>query len=181
MSDGDILHSTLSGQHYRLGRALRFGALTLYEAQTDDGTRCWVKHVPADDSVAIARLRYEAIVRGKLAHPGLLRLLDRGRSRSHFFLAFEAAQGRPLVQLSDQISHDVDLALDIAIQIAALLEYLHSRGIVCRTLPPSALFFDHLGRVLLIDLSAACRAHTSRRRKPAATRPNGAATCMCMV
>ena len=155
MSNSDVLQSTLSGEHYRLGRTLRFGSLTLYEAQTEAGARCWIKHVPADDAAAIARLRYEAIVRSKLAHGSLLRLIDRGRSRTRFFLALEAASGRPLVQMLDATSCDLELALNIAQQLAALLEYVHSQGVICRTLPTSALFFTTLERVLLLDLSAA--------------------------
>ena len=155
MSEGEILKSTLSGQQYTLGRPLRFGTLAVYEAQTGDGQRCWIKQAPADDETAIARLRYETIVRSKLQHSGLLRLLDRGRSRSRFFLALEAPQGHSLLQIMDAGTCDLAWALRVAQQLAALLEYLHSQGIVCRTLPPSALFIDHLDRVLLIDLTAA--------------------------
>ena len=155
MSDAMYLQSTRSGRTYRLGRAFRIGGCLTHEAQDDEGSRCWVKQVPATDEAAIARLRYEAIVLAKLDHPGVVRLLDRGRNRSCFFLVLSPASGRTLLELLEGRPLALPFVLTIATQLAHLLHYLHARGIICRTLAPSAFYADHLGRVTCVDLSMA--------------------------
>ncbi|MBC8162654.1 MAG: serine/threonine protein kinase [Roseiflexaceae bacterium] len=154
MSDGSLLHSTLSGATYRIGRQLQNGRVQLFEAQDATGARCWIRHVAANDEVAIARLRYEAIVLGKLRHERVIRLLDRGRTSGSFFLALQPATGYRLSQLIDAGPVEIDRVLAIGAQLAELLVYLHDRGAICRTLPPSNLFIDHLNRLVLVDLSA---------------------------
>lgn len=146
------LQSTRSGRTYRLGRAFRIGGRLTHEAQDDQGNRCWVKQVPADDDAAIARLRYEAIVLAKLDHPGVVRLLDRGRNRSCFFLVLSPAPGRALIELLEGRPLALSFVLTVADQLATLLHYLHAQGIICRILTPSAIYADHLGRIAYVDL-----------------------------
>lgn len=153
MSDTVYLQSTRSGRTYRLGRAFRIGECLAHEAQDGQGARCWVKQVPATNEAAIARLRYEAIVLAKLDHPGVVRLLDRGRNRSCFFLVLSPAPGRTLLELLEGRPLALPFVLTIASQLASLLHYLHAQGIICRTLDPSAFYADHLGRVTYVDLS----------------------------
>ncbi|HEU4323501.1 MAG TPA: serine/threonine-protein kinase [Roseiflexaceae bacterium] len=155
MHEPEYLASTLSGRRYRLGRAFRIGAFQAHEATDAEGQRCWLKQAPATDERAIARLRYEAIILGKLDHPGIIRLLDRGRSRSLFFLALQPPQGRALASLLEDGPLPTHQALLIATQLADLLAYLHGQGVLCRTLPPATLALDHLGRLTLTDLGAA--------------------------
>lgn len=153
MSDVMYLQSTRSGRTYRLGRTFRIGGRLAHEAQDDQGNRCWVKQASASDEAAIARLRYEAIVLAKLDYPGIIRLLDRGRNRSCFFLVLSPAPGRTLIELLEGRPLALSFVLTVADQLATLLYYLHAQGIICRTLTPSALYADHLGRVTYVDLS----------------------------
>jgi serine/threonine protein kinase len=155
MTEPTVLQSTLSGQRYQLGRSLRIGPSLMHEATDAQARRCWIMLAPAGDDAAIARLRSEATLLGKLQHERLIRLLDRGRSPSWFFLALEPAPGRPLPLLAESGPLPLPLAFSIAVQLAELLAYLHGQGIICRTLPPDSLYVDHVGRAALVDLSAA--------------------------
>ncbi|NOK62661.1 MAG: hypothetical protein GFH27_549293n93 [Chloroflexi bacterium AL-W] len=153
MSDIHILLSTRSQTTYQLGGAFRIGTGQLYEAYDQHGQRYWVKYVAAHDEAAIARLRYEAIILGKLQHNGIIRLLDRGRNKQAFFLVLAPAHGRSLADIAGSKPIPVHTALNIAIQLTDVLNYLHGQGIICRTLTPASLYLDHLGRITLIDLS----------------------------
>jgi serine/threonine protein kinase len=156
MNDPNLLENILNGQTYHLGQAVHLGGLLFHKARDRHGQRRWVKQVPADDEAAIARLHYEAILLSKLDHAGVIRLVDRGRSRSCFFLVLEPAPGHSLLQVVKGGPLSIDWAFSIAAQLAELLVYLHGQGIICRTLPPGSLYVDRrLGRVTLVDLSAA--------------------------
>lgn len=148
-----IFRALAAAEHIVWVAPFRVGGRLTHEAQDDQGNRCWVKQVPADDDAAIARLRYEAIVLAKLDHPGVVRLLDRGRNRSCFFLVLSPAPGRALIELLEGRPLALSFALTVADQLATLLHYLHAQGIICRILTPSAIYADHLGRIAYVDLS----------------------------
>jgi serine/threonine-protein kinase len=154
MGDGQVLVSTLTGASYRLGNALRVEGFVCHEALDAQGGLRWVKQVAADDPAAIAALRYEAILLSKLNHPGIVRLHDRGRNRACFFLVLDAPKG---VALSELSTHEppTELIYGIAVQLAELLVYLHSQGILCRVLLPSAFYVDQRGHIVYADLSCA--------------------------
>ena len=153
MSDIHILLSTRSQTTYQIGGTFRVGTEQLYEAHDQHGQRYWIKYVAAQDEAAIARLRYEAIILGKLQHNGIIRLLDRGRNKHVFFLVLEPAHGRSLADITGSKPVPVHTTLNIAIQLTEILHYLHGQGIICRTLTPGSLYLDHLGRITLINLS----------------------------
>jgi eukaryotic-like serine/threonine-protein kinase len=155
VSDSARFKSTRTGNVYHLGRPFRISTYPAHEAQATDGRHCWIKQVSGDDEAAVAMLRYETIILDKLDHPHIIRLIDRGRSRTRFFLVLEPPPGRPLPDMLASGPVALDLVRTIAVQLADMLVYLHSQGIICRSLSPSALYIDHVGRITCIDLSMA--------------------------
>jgi serine/threonine-protein kinase len=152
---GGLLKSSLSGASYRLGRPVRLGRGTANEAFDAEQRRYWIKSVPASDEAAITALRYEAILLSRYERPGLIRLLDRGRSRDCFFLALEPVAGRPLAELLADGPLSFGRVRTIGVRLAELLGDLHDQGIICRALLPEAISIDHLDRPTLVDLSTA--------------------------
>lgn len=163
MIEAECLHSTRSGATYRLGRSFRIGGSMAHEASDADGRRVWIKSVLSGDEVAIARLRYEAVTLGKLNHPGVIRMLDRGRSTTAFFLVLEPPAGHALTHVIENERPALHIVLRIVTQLAEQLVYLHQQGIVCRTLPPRHMYVDSLGRLVQVDFSAAWDEISPRR------------------
>jgi serine/threonine-protein kinase len=163
VNGSERLHSTLSGQRYTLVGTLPLGAITLYEAVATDGRPCWIKQAPGDNDAAVARLRYEAIMRSKLRHPALAHLIDRGRSRQCFFLVLERAPGQPLTESLRAGPLAPARVAAIGQQLAGLLEYVHRCGIILRTLPPWAVVVDALDRAVVVDIGPAWDEVSPRR------------------
>lgn len=155
MSSMVVLHSTRSGQRYRLEREFHIGSFLMHEAYDTNEQPRWVKQVPAESEVAIAWLRYEAIMLSKLKHQTLVKLLDRGRSRSCFFLVLEPAAGRPLLETIATGPAPLAVVTAVARQLVQLLGYFHSCQIVCRELPISAFYLNDTQQLTCVDLSAA--------------------------
>jgi serine/threonine-protein kinase len=155
MDSAHVLLSTRSGAAYQLGKALPVAGLVYHEALDEVGRVRWIKEVSANDAAAIAGLRNEAILLSKLKHPGIVQLHDRGRNRACFFLVLDAPPGLPLNTLIAQGPLSIDLIYSLAVQIAELLVYLHSQGVLCRVLLPNAFFVDQRGHTVYADLSHA--------------------------
>lgn len=101
---------------------------------------------------ALPRFLREIQILSSLDHPGVVRILDRGKTDSGHFLVMELVQGEALdrvLKRKSLPSHDE--ALRIGEDVASALDYLHQHGIIHRDLKPGNLIRTPEGRVVLID------------------------------
>lgn len=154
MRDVAVLRSTLSGMTYQVGHPFRIGTRLAYEAQDTSGRKYWIKQVPSDDEAAVAQLRYEAMVLGKLDHPNVVRMVDRGRNHVCFFLVLEPVVGVALPQLVESEHLTVARVCTMAVDLAKVLVHLHKQGVLGCSLPPKCFYVDHLHQIQFVDLSA---------------------------
>ncbi len=122
-----------------------------FEAAGADGTRVALKLLEIDASLrgdeALLRFRREGEVLARLAHPGIVRLLDRGEGVRHAWIALELLRGPTLTAGADTLAPTATLACIDAMLDA--LSHLHSHGVVHRDLKPANVVMDaHRGPVL---------------------------------
>jgi predicted Ser/Thr protein kinase len=89
----------------------------------------------AVDSDARARFLREVKLMGKLAHPGIVRLFDGGRSGDALFLTMEVLDGEPLSALVRKPWMHARAATFLA-RVLEALAYVHEQGILHRDLKP---------------------------------------------
>ena len=127
------------------------------EAAGPDGSRVALKLLEIDSSVggdeARLRFRREAEVLARLAHPGIVRLLDRGEGIRHAWIALELLRGRTLCAHVDLFSLSATLAcLDAMLDALA---HLHAHGVVHRDLKPANVVMDAYRGPVLCDFGIA--------------------------
>jgi serine/threonine-protein kinase len=115
----------------------------------------------AGDLAAFNRYQREMEIARGLNHPGLQRMLS---GPDAHYMVFEYVEGESLRSYLSKHGGRLALeeALDIAIQLAHTLEYVHGQGIVHRDLKPENVLIDACGHVTLTDFGIALR-HASRR------------------
>ncbi len=77
------------------------------------------------------------------------------REGDQFFFAMELIEGECLQDTLDDGRLDETLALQVVVQIARALTYLHGRGLVHRDVKPGNILLTSQGRAVLIDLGFA--------------------------
>ena len=112
-----------------------------------------------NDRLAVERFVSEARLLVELRHDGLVRGLRVAREGAVIFLAMQVVPGECL---QDRLARgevlDEDEALRIVVQVAAVLGYLHERGLVHRDVKPgNILWDDDREHAVLIDLGFAAR------------------------
>src|SRR4051794_14317647 len=109
----------------------------------------------ADDAGFLRRFRTEAQLAASLHHPNVMAVYDWGDDGVPF-MVLELLEGGSLRGMLD---HDRRLspaqAAHVGRQVAAALEYAHSRGLVHRDIKPANLLFDEHGIVRVADFGLA--------------------------
>ncbi len=101
------------------------------------------------------RVLREIRLQTQLQHPGILPLLDSGRSDSLLYYTMPLVEGETLqARLTREPQLPLDTVRQILSQVAAALDYAHDMGVVHRDIKPSNLFVSG-DRTLLADFGIA--------------------------
>jgi len=140
-----------------LGRLGTGGTADVFRAREASTGRSLALKVLRPD-VAAKRAELEAFVREaktlqRLSHPGLVAGHGAAKSGETYFSRLELVDGRTLLELLDE-GHRIEEegALRIVLEVAEVLAYLASEGLVHRDVKPGNIMLGDNGQVKLIDL-----------------------------
>jgi len=102
------------------------------------------------------RFYQEAKAAGRLSHPNIVTIYDVGKSGDVAYIAMEFLQGRELRDILDDGGVlSIDMALDVAAQVAQGLSYAHEHDIVHRDVKPSNIMVTNDLHVKITDFGIA--------------------------
>jgi len=94
----------------------------------------------------------EAKLLQRLDHPGLVKGYGPAKADGTFLSRMELVEGKTLLEyLDDGHLFDEDAALRIVLEVAEVLSYMASEGLVERDIKPGKIMLSDSGRVKLID------------------------------
>ena len=149
---------------YALMRRIGGGAMgALYLARdTRSGRERAVKTIAlgaAGEAAAELRARFEreSEAAGRLRHPGIVTVFDRGEDEGHAWLAMEYLGGHDLTRhVAESGRLPLAQVIDIGVQLALALAHAHGQGVVHRDIKPANVVLDPAsGRVTLTDFGVA--------------------------
>ena len=156
LASGSIL-----GERYKIEKLIGqggMGVVYLAEDQTLN-TKVAIKVLPPVLSAsvrALEALKREARLAMKLSHPNILRMHNIEDGEQIKFLVMEYIEGRTLEEIIDDGGTlDLEETVEVAEQIAAGLDYAHSRRVLHRDLKPSNILLDGEGNVKISDFGIA--------------------------
>jgi serine/threonine-protein kinase len=133
------------GNRYELGDRLGSGGMsTVYRAvdrvlERTVAVKVLAEHL-SDDEKFVARFRREALAVAKLVHPNIVQVYDTGVDSGRHFIVMEFVEGRSGAQLLQRDGAlEPRVAVEIAAQSCAGLEYAHRMGIIHRDVKPGNL------------------------------------------
>lgn len=110
---------------------------------------------------ALQRIHKEVRYLSRLRHPGLVPLLGAGVSHDKIYLEMEYVEGESLASVLGRRGRlEWDVAVQYAIEIAEVLQYLHEKNLTHSKLTPEKILISQ-GRVKVTDL----RLNRTRRRR----------------
>jgi len=104
----------------------------------------------------IQRFEQEARISGTLSHPNIVTLFDIGEENGVPFLAMEIVDGKTIAALLEEGTRfKPEKVIGFMSQVAAALDYAHSRGVVHRDIKPSNLIVYESDKVKVTDFGIA--------------------------
>jgi serine/threonine-protein kinase len=104
----------------------------------------------------IERFQHEAQISGTLSHPGIVTLFDLGEENGDPFFAMEFVDGRTIADvLAEGTRFKPEKVIGLVSQVAAALDYAHSRGVVHRDIKPANLILYDDDKVKVTDFGIA--------------------------
>jgi eukaryotic-like serine/threonine-protein kinase len=161
---------------YTLVEALAHSAMsTVYLAHGRDGQQVAVKVLTEHGNRIAEKLSvklkkpWEGERAKALKHPHIVETLKYGKSRGHYYLVMQYLPGGSFAEHLHARTHGIIARrLEILLDAASALAFLHEKGIIHRDLCPKNLMFDSEGTVKLIDFGVAI--HVSDRLRPTEVR-----------
>jgi serine/threonine protein kinase len=108
----------------------------------------------ASDPEFMERFRQEALAIAKLSHPNIMVVYDFGEDIGSAYMVMEYVEGTNLADMIDAGVQN-NMADHIISQVAAGLDYAHSRSIVHRDIKPQNVLVTPEGRAVLADFGLA--------------------------
>ena len=122
------------------------------------GRHVALKRLPAKftlDADRVYRFKQEARAVSALNHPNIVTIHEIGRANSLHFITTEFIEGETLRQHIAKGPITLELALDVATQIASALTAAHAAGIVHRDIKPENIMIRPDGYVKVLDFGLA--------------------------
>jgi serine/threonine-protein kinase len=147
--------------HYEItGELGRGGMATVYQARQiglDRMVALKILHPAlAEDDTIIRRFEQEARIAANLYHPNILTIYDVGSADGVLFIAMRYVQGETLAQLlRRERPLDPTRGLKMVAQVAAALDFAHSRGVLHRDVKPANALVEPGDVVTLTDFGIA--------------------------
>ncbi|HEU4535743.1 MAG TPA: serine/threonine-protein kinase, partial [Polyangiaceae bacterium] len=105
---------------------------------------------------AVARFRDERQILAALEHPGIVRLLDGGRTEEGLpYLVLERVDGVPITRYASEHELKARPRVELVLRVCAALQYAHGKLVVHRDIKPSNLLVDRAGAPKLLDFGIA--------------------------
>ncbi len=103
----------------------------------------------------VKRFKREAEILKRLRHPNIIRFLSFERIENDYFLILEYVEGENLGTIIQKRKIPISICLNLGLQIAKGIHFVHKNGIIHRDIKPSNIIISKNGIAKILDFGLA--------------------------
>ena len=109
----------------------------------------------SDDPEILRRFERESVVIGKLSHPNIVHVIDKGKAGDRYYFVMEYVDGTSLREVIDSDKIPTRTKLEMVAQVCKALDYAHKNGVIHRDIKPTNILIDRQGNARVADFGIA--------------------------
>ena len=107
------------------------------------------------DSDIVSRFEQEARIIGRLNHPNIVHVIDRGVDENRYYFVMDYVDGCNFKNILSRGTYSFEKKIDVVVDLLKALDYAHKNGVVHRDVKPSNVLIDRRGFVMVADFGIA--------------------------
>ncbi|UCE24254.1 MAG: serine/threonine protein kinase [Candidatus Zixiibacteriota bacterium] len=147
------------GDYVITGRIGQGGVAEIYKARQESLDRdVAIKILSAQmtsDLDIVRRFERESMVIGRLNHPNIVHVIDKGQAGGRYYFVMEYINGASLREVIDTPRIALKTKLEMIVQVCKALDYAHKNGVIHRDIKPTNVLIDRQGNALVSDFGIA--------------------------
>jgi len=147
------------GDYVITGKIGQGGVAEIYKARQESLDRDVAIKVLSSklstDQDIVRRFERESLVIGRLNHPNIVHVIDRGQAGGRYYFVMEYVNGTSLREVIDTPRVPLATKLDMIVQVCKALDYAHKNGVIHRDIKPTNILIDRQGNAMVSDFGIA--------------------------
>jgi serine/threonine protein kinase len=147
------------GDYVLTGKIGQGGIAEVYKGRQESLSRdVAIKILAANlttDADIVRRFERESLVIGRLSHPNIVHVIDRGKAGNRYYFVMEYVDGTSLREVIDSQKIPLPVKLEMVVQVCKALDYAHKNGVIHRDVKPSNILIDRQGNARVADFGIA--------------------------
>lgn len=107
------------------------------------------------DSEIVKRFERESLLIGRLNHPNIVHVIDKGIQGNRYYFVMEYVNGYDFKVVINNANITLEVKMEMLVQVCKAIDFAHKNGVIHRDIKPANILIDRQGNAMVADFGIA--------------------------